>query len=169
MTIRERTEAIELTTLASWATRSTESKGRLRIEPADPVRTCFQKDRDRIIHSNAFRRLKHKTQVFLDPEEDHYRTRLTHSLEVAQISRTVARALRLNEDLTEAIALAHDLGHPPFGHEGEYALDAVLKEYVPSMHFRHFEQSLRVVDLLEKGGKGLNLTLEVRAGIVGHS
>ena len=169
MTIRERTEAIELTTLASWATRSTESKGRQRIEPADPVRTCFQKDRDRIIHSNAFRRLKHKTQVFLDPEEDHYRTRLTHSLEVAQISRTVARALRLNEDLTEAIALAHDLGHPPFGHEGEYALDAVLKEYVTDMHFRHFEQSLRVVDLLEKGGKGLNLTHEVRAGIVGHS
>ena len=169
MTIRERTEAIERSTLAPWATQSTSSAGRERHELLDSVRTCFQKDRDRIIHCNAFRRLKHKTQVFLDPEEDHYRTRLTHSLEVAQISRTVARALRLNEDLTEAIALAHDLGHPPFGHEGEVALDEVLKEYVPSMHFRHYEQGLRVVDVLEKSGRGLNLTQEVRAGIIGHS
>jgi dGTPase len=122
-----------------------------------------------VLHSKAFRRLKHKTQVFLDPEEDHYRTRLTHTLEVAQISRTVARALRLNEDLTEAIALAHDLGHPPFGHEGEEALDEVLKEYLPDESFRHYEQSLRVVDVLEKRGVGLNLTMETRAGILGHS
>src|SRR6184192_4437280 len=112
-----------------------------------PVRTAFQRDRDRILHSKAFRRLKHKTQVFIDPEEDHFRTRLTHTLEVAQIARTIARALRLNEDLTEAIALAHDLGHPPFGHAGEEALDAAYREFVPDAGFRHYEQSLRVVDL----------------------
>jgi dGTPase len=169
MTIRERTEQIEEEILSPFAARAKDSKGRLREEQPDPVRTAYQIDRDRVLHSKAFRRLKHKTQVFLDPEEDHYRTRLTHSLEVAQVSRTVARALRLNEDLTEAIALAHDLGHPPFGHEGEHALDTVLKEYLPDAHFRHYEQSLRVVDVLEKHGAGLNLTLETRSGIVGHS
>lgn len=169
MTIRERTEQLEMETLSPYATKSGQSKGRLRPEEPDPIRTAFQRDRDRVLHSKAFRRLKHKTQVFLDPEEDHYRTRLTHTLEVAQIARTVSRALRLNEDLTEAIALAHDLGHPPFGHEGEEALDEVLKEYLPDESFRHFEQSLRVVDVLEKKGKGLNLTFETRAGIVGHS
>ena len=169
MTIRERTEAQERETLSPFATRSAESKGRVRPEEPDPVRTAFQRDRDRVLHCKAFRRLKHKTQVFLDPEEDHYRTRLTHTLEVAQIARTIARALRLNEDLTEAIALAHDLGHPPFGHEGEDALDQVLREFVPGERFRHYEQSLRVVDVLEKGGQGLNLTHEVREGILGHS
>lgn len=169
MTIRERTEDLERQLLSPYAARSAESRGRLRPEPPDPIRTAFQRDRDRILHSKAFRRLKHKTQVFLDPEEDHYRTRLTHTLEVAQVARTVARALRLNEDLTEAIALAHDLGHPPFGHEGEGALDEVLREFVPDGAFRHFEQSLRVVDVLEKDGQGLNLTEEVRRGIVGHS
>jgi dGTPase len=141
----------------------------MREEPKCPVRTDFQRDRDRIIHSKSFRRLKHKTQVFIDPEEDHYRTRLTHTLEVAQIARTIARALRLNEDLTEAIALGHDLGHTPFGHAGEAALDAVYKEFVPGGGFRHSEQSLRVVDLLEKKGLGLNLTWEVRDGILHHS
>lgn len=169
MTIRERTEQQERDQLSPFATKSADSRGRLRPEDPDPVRTVFQRDRDRVLHSKAFRRLKHKTQVFLDPEEDHYRTRLTHTLEVAQISRTVARALRLNEDLAEAIALAHDLGHPPFGHEGEEALDEVVKEYAPRQRFRHFEQSLRVVDVLEKNGKGLNLTHEVRMGIVKHS
>jgi dGTPase len=169
MTIRERTEQLERDTLSPYATLSAESRGRPRQEEPDPIRTAFQRDRDRVLHSKAFRRLKHKTQVFLDPEEDHYRTRLTHTLEVAQISRTVARALRLNEDLTEAIALAHDLGHPPFGHEGEEALDEVLQEYLPDAAFRHYEQSLRVVDILEKGGQGLNLTFETRDGILGHS
>lgn len=169
MIIRERTEQLERDTLSPYATKSADSRGRLRPETADPVRTAFQRDRDRVLHSKAFRRLKHKTQVFLDPEEDHYRTRLTHTLEVAQISRTVARALRLNEDLTEAIALAHDLGHPPFGHEGEEALDDVLREFLPDEHFRHYEQSLRVVDVLEKNGEGLNLTHETRDGILGHS
>jgi len=169
MTIRERTEQQEREQLSPFATKSADSRGRQRPEEPDPVRTVFQRDRDRVLHSKAFRRLKHKTQVFLDPEEDHYRTRLTHTLEVAQISRTVARALRLNEDLAEAIALAHDLGHPPFGHEGEEALDDVVKEYAPNQRFRHFEQSLRVVDVLEKNGKGLNLTHEVRMGIVKHS
>ena len=124
------------------------SKGRSAGRP-DPVRTCFQRDRDRILHSKSFRRLKHKTQVSIDPEEDHFRTRLTHTLEVAQIARTIARALRLNEDLTEAIALAHDLGHPPFGHAGEEALNEVLQEFVPDMRFRHVEQSIRVVESLE--------------------
>jgi dGTPase len=168
-TIRERTEQLERETLSPYAAKAADSRGRARLEEPDPVRTAFQRDRDRVLHCKAFRRLKHKTQVFLDPEEDHYRTRLTHTLEVAQISRTVARALRLNEDLTEAIALAHDLGHPPFGHEGEEALDAVLQEFVPGERFRHYEQSLRVVDVLEKGGTGLNLTHETRAGIRGHS
>ncbi len=169
MTIRERTEALERENLSEFAAKSADSRGRMRSEEMDPIRTAFQRDRDRVLHCKAFRRLKHKTQVFLDPEEDHYRTRLTHTLEVAQIARTVARALRLNEDLTEAIALAHDLGHPPFGHEGEEALDEVLQEYVPDERFRHYEQSLRVVDVLEKGGQGLNLTYETREGILGHS
>lgn len=169
MTIRERLEQLEKQTLAAYAVKSADSRGRTVPEPPDPVRTAFQRDRDRIIHSKAFRRLKHKTQVFLDPEEDHYRTRLTHTLEVAQIARTLSRALRLNEDLTEAIALAHDLGHPPFGHTGEEALDEILRRYVPDMRFRHYEQSLRVVEVLEKDGQGLNLTFEVREGIAGHS
>jgi dGTPase len=169
MTIRERTEELEQATLSPYASKSAQSRGRIYPEEPDAIRTAFQRDRDRVLHSKSFRRLKHKTQVFLDPDEDHTRTRLTHTLEVAQVSRTVARALRLNEDLTEAIALAHDLGHPPFGHEGEEALDEVLREYLPDQHFRHFEQSLRVVDVLEKSGKGLNLTHETRDGILGHS
>jgi len=169
MTIRERLEQLEREILSPYALKSADSKGRAVPEPPDPVRTVFQRDRDRIVHCKAFRRLKHKTQVFLDPEEDHYRTRLTHTLEVAQIARTLSRALRLNEDLTEAIALAHDLGHPPFGHTGEEALDEILQRYVPHSRFRHYEQSLRVVDVLEKDGKGLNLTCEVREGIAGHS
>jgi dGTPase len=160
---RERTEEIERATLSDRATLSTSSKGREREEPQDPLRTCFQRDRDRIVHSKAFRRLKHKTQVFLAPEGDHYRVRLTHTLEVAQIARTAARALRVNEDLTEAIALGHDLGHTPFGHLGEQALTPFL-----GRPFRHNEQSLRVVDHLENDGKGLNLTWEVRDGIVNH-
>jgi dGTPase len=146
------------------AMKSAESRGREREEPPCEVRTCFQRDRDRILHSKAFRRLKHKTQVFLSPTGDHYRTRLTHTLEVAQIARTLARALRLNEDLTEAIALAHDLGHTPFGHAGE----EVLTRLVPG-GFNHFDQSLRVVDRLENEGRGLNLTYEVRDGIIKHS
>jgi dGTPase len=169
MTVRERLEQLEREILAPYATRSAESRGRPHPEPPDPVRTAFQRDRDRIVHCKAFRRLKHKTQVFLDPEEDHYRTRLTHTLEVAQIARTISRALRLNEDLTEAIALAHDLGHPPFGHTGEEALDETLQRYLPGTRFRHYEQSLRVVDVVENEGQGLNLTHEVREGIAGHS
>ena len=133
------------------------------------MRTAFQRDRDRIIHCKAFRRLTYKTQVFIAPEADHYRTRLTHTLEVAQIARTVARALRLNEDLTEAIALGHDLGHTPFGHAGEWALEAAYREFDPSAHFHHAEQSLRVVEVLERDGQGLNLTWEVRDGILNHS
>jgi len=167
--IREQHEELEKQILAPRAAKACESKGRLCVEPPCPVRTDYQRDRDRIIHSKSFRRLKHKTQVFIDPEEDHYRTRLTHTLEVAQISRTIARALRLNEDLTEAIALGHDLGHTPFGHAGEAALDEVYAEFVPGARFRHSEQSLRVVDVLEKKGTGLNLTFEVRDGIVHHS
>ena len=143
---------------------SAKSRGRLRPEPEDELRTCYQRDCDRILHSKAFRRLMHKTQVFLQPEGDHYRTRMTHTLEVARIARTITRALRLNEDLAEAIALGHDLGHTPFGHAGEVALtEAMGKE------FRHSVQSLRVVDELEKDGEGLNLTYEVRMGILGHS
>jgi len=141
-----------------------QSTGRARPEEPCPLRTDFQRDRDRIIHCNSFRRLKHKTQVFLMPKSEHYRTRLTHTLEVSQIARTIARALKLDEDLTEAIALGHDLGHTPFGHDGERALDAVFSE-----GFRHNEQSLRVVDMIEKDGRGLNLTAEVRDGILNHS
>jgi dGTPase len=164
MTIREQTEEIERKTLHPKACLSSESRGRLRPEKEGEIRTCFQRDRDRIIHSKSFRRLKHKTQVFLAPRGDHYRTRLTHVLEVSQIARTIARALRLNEDLTEAIALGHDLGHTPFGHAGE----DILREIHPG-GFDHYKQSLRVIDLLEKDGKGLNLTYEVRDGIVKHS
>jgi dGTPase len=164
MTIREQTEEIERKILHPKACLSSQSKGRLKPEKEGDIRTCFQRDRDRIIHSKAFRRLKHKTQVFLAPKGDHYRTRLTHTLEVSQIARTIARALRLNEDLTEAIALGHDLGHTPFGHAGE----EILREIYPG-GFKHYEQSLRVVDILERKGQGLNLTLEVRDGILKHS
>jgi len=150
--------------LSPHATKSKYSRGRLKPEEPCPVRTAFQRDRDRIIHSKAFRRLKHKTQVFIAPQGDHYVTRLTHTLEVAQIARTIARALNLNEDLTEAIALGHDLGHTPFGHVGEEVLNELYEH-----GFRHNEQSLRVVDLLENGGQGLNLTWEVRDGILNHS
>jgi len=143
------------------------SAGRVRPEPPDSVRNEFQRDRDRIIHAKAFRRLMHKTQVFISPDGDHFRTRLTHTLEMMQISRTIARALSLNEDLTEAIALGHDLGHTPFGHTGEEALSRVLAAH--GRTFRHNEHSLRVVDKLEKGGTGLNLTLEVRDGILNHT
>lgn len=162
MTVRERTEALELETLSPHAACAARSRGRARPETPCEIRTAFQRDRDRIIHSRAFRRLRGKTQVFLAPEGDHYRTRLTHTLEVAQIARTIAKALRLNEDLTEAVALAHDLGHTPFGHAGEHALD----EVAPG-GYRHNEQSLRVVDVLERPG-GLNLTWEVRDGIQNH-
>jgi dGTPase len=162
-TPRERTEQIERDTLAAGAVLAAESKGRERPERPDDLRTCFQRDRDRIVHAKAFRRLKHKTQVFLAPEGDHYRVRLTHTLDVSQIARTAARALRLNEDLTEAISLGHDLGHTPFGHLGEQALTPLLER-----PFRHSEQSLRVVDHLEKDGQGLNLTWEVRDGILHH-
>ncbi|HDT14431.1 MAG TPA: deoxyguanosinetriphosphate triphosphohydrolase, partial [Candidatus Aminicenantes bacterium] len=164
MTIREELERTEERTLSPRACLSSRSKGRLRPESQHVLRTDFQRDRDRIIHSKSFRRLKHKTQVFISPEGDHYRTRLTHTLEVSGIARTVARALRLNEDLVEAVALGHDLGHTPFGHAGE----AVLGELYPG-GFRHYEQSMRVVDILEKKGRGLNLTHEVRDGILKHS
>ena len=164
MDVRTRTEEIERLTLAPWATFSDASRGRQRPEEQDPIRPVFQRDRDRVLHCKAFRRLKQKTQVFLSPEGDLYRTRLTHTLEVSQIARTIARALRLNEDLTEAISLAHDLGHTPFGHAGEDALSQCLGK-----PFRHNEQSLRVVDILEKDGQGLNLTYEVRMGILGHT
>jgi len=163
-TPRERTEEIERQTLAPHATLAAESKGRERDEEQDALRTCFQRDRDRIVHSKSFRRLKHKTQVFLAPEGDHYRVRLTHTLEVSQIARTAARALRMNEDLAEAISLGHDLGHTPFGHLGEQALTPFL-----GRPFRHNEQSLRVVDYLEDEGRGLNLSWEVRDGIVNHT
>ena len=166
---REHQERLEDETLSLHAVRSSRTRGRATPEPLDPVRTEFQRDRDRILHSKAFRRLKHKTQVFIDPKEDHHRTRLTHTLEVSQIARTLARALRLNEDLAEAISLAHDLGHTPFGHGGEQALDEVLREYDPGGEFRHYDQSLRIVDVLERSGAGLNLTWEVRDGILGHS
>jgi dGTPase len=156
--MKELTYEIEEKYFSPYAMKSIDTK---EIAPC-PLRTDYQRDRDRIIHSKAFRRLKHKTQVFLSPEGDHYRTRLTHTLEVTQIARTVARALRLNEDLTEAIALGHDLGHTPFGHTGERTLKRL------SGHFEHNEQSLRVVDMLENGGQGLNLTFEVRDGIVNH-
>jgi dGTPase len=155
--------------LSPLAVRSYDTRGRAYDEEDEcRLRTPFQRDRDRLVHSKAFRRLKHKTQVFIDPKGDHYRTRLTHSLETAGISRTVARALRLNEDLTEAIALGHDLGHPPFGHTGEEVLDEILYERF-GRRFRHNEQSLRVVELLERDGRGLNLTAEVCDGILHHT
>ncbi|MFC1917363.1 deoxyguanosinetriphosphate triphosphohydrolase [Chloroflexota bacterium] len=163
LNIRQRTEAKE-ESLSPYATKSATSKGRRKPEELCPIRTAFQRDRDRIIHSKSFRRLKHKTQVFIAPLGDHYATRLTHTLEVAQIARTISRALNLNEDLTEAISLGHDLGHTPFGHVGE----DVLNELSPD-GFRHNEQSLRVVELLENDGRGLNLTWEVRDGILNHS
>lgn len=164
MQIRERTEQIERQTLGPGACLASASKGRARPEEECAIRTCFQRDIDRIIHSKAFRRLKHKTQVFLQPEGDHYRTRMTHTLEVARIARTIARGLRLNEDLTEAAAFGHDLGHTPFGHAGE----RVLNEILPG-GFEHNVQSLRVVEQLEKDGEGLNLTWEVRNGILCHT
>jgi len=163
MTVRERYEAEERVRLSPAAAFSDEAR-RDRESAACPYRTEYQRDRDRILHCKAFRRLKHKTQVFLSPEGDHYRTRLTHTLEVAQIARTVARALRLNEDLTEAIALGHDLGHTPFGHAGERALDRLMNG-----GFRHYEQSVRVVERLENDGAGLNLTVQTRNGIVTHT
>jgi dGTPase len=166
---REVTEQWELQWLSPHAAKSALSKGRKVPEPKCPIRTEFQRDRDRILHSKAFRRLMHKTQVFIAPRGDHYRTRLTHTLEVAQIARTICRALRLNEDLAEAIALGHDLGHPPFGHEGEEALDKAYRKYDPEACFRHYEQSLRVVEVLERDGQGLNLTYEVLDGIGYHS
>ncbi|NPA15349.1 MAG: deoxyguanosinetriphosphate triphosphohydrolase [Deferribacteres bacterium] len=162
--IRREWEEWEQQFLHPKAVKSAESRGRTKEEPECSIRTVFQRDRDRIIHSKSFRRLKHKTQVFLAPTGDHYRTRLTHTLEVSQIARTISRALRLNEDLTEAIALGHDLGHTPFGHAGEEVLNSLLKD-----GFSHAEQSLRVVDMLEKDGRGLNLTYEVRDGILKHS
>ena len=166
MTIREMLEQQEHESLSPKAAFSDASRGRPIPEaPADTdVRTCYQRDTDRIVHSKAFRRLMHKTQVFLRPEGDHYRTRMTHTLEVARIARTIARGLRLNEDLAEAIAMGHDLGHTPFGHAGEVALTQAMGK-----PFRHNEQSLRVVDILEKDGEGLNLTHEVRLGILGHT
>ena len=150
--------------VADWACR--ESAGRQRPEPPDGVRNPFQRDRDRIIHAKAFRRLMHKTQVFISPDGDHFRTRLTHTLEMMQVARTIARALELNEDLVEAVALGHDLGHTPFGHTGEEAMNRRLEPL--GYGFRHNEHSLRVVDVLERGGEGLNLTLEVRDGILNH-
>ncbi|MBI2264380.1 MAG: deoxyguanosinetriphosphate triphosphohydrolase [Armatimonadetes bacterium] len=168
MLIRERMEERERRILSPLAVKSAESRGREVPERECDVRTCFQRDRDRIMYSKAFRRLKHKTQVFISPEGDHYRTRLTHTLEVAQIARTTARALLLNEDLTEAIGFGHDLGHAPFGHAGEEALDEVIKEYAPDQGFKHHIQSLRVVEELEGAG-GLNPTWEVRDGISHHT
>jgi dGTPase len=164
MTIREELERRERATLAAAAAKSADSKGRVRAEPEDSIRPAFQRDRDRVIHTKAFRRLKHKTQVFFSPAGDHYRTRLTHTLEVSQIARTIAKVLNLHEELTEAIALGHDLGHTPFGHAGE----RVLSLLVPG-GFNHYEQSLRIVDVLENDRLGLNLTWEVRDGIARHS
>ena len=163
MTIREMAEQREVAYFSPYASLSSKSRGRDREEPPCDIRPVYQRDRDRILHSKAFRRLKHKTQVFLLPQGDHYRTRLTHTLEVAQTARTIARALRMNEDLAEAIALGHDLGHTPFGHAGEQALNEICP-----FGFAHFEQSVRVVELLEKNGKGLNLTWEVSDGIRNH-
>ena len=163
-TLREQLEEREREILAPQAAKSAASRGRLRAETEDDVRPAFQRDRDRIIHSKAFRRLKHKTQVFFAPTGDHYRTRLTHTLEVSQIARTIAKVLRLHEELTEAIALGHDLGHTPFGHAGERVIDRLMPG-----GFNHYVQSLRIVDLLENEGRGLNLTWEVRDGIAKHS
>ncbi len=162
--IREQQEQRERETLSQYACLAAGSRGRLRPEEECPVRTCFQRDVDRIVHSKSFRRLMHKTQVFLRPEGDHYRTRMTHTLEVTRIARTIACGLRLNEPLTEAVALGHDLGHTPFGHAGERLLASLMPG-----GFRHYEQSLRVVDVLEKDGAGLNLTHEVRDGILCHT
>ncbi len=162
--LREQREQLETYLIGPSGVLARDSRGRARPEAQDPIRTCFQRDVDRITHCKAFRRLKHKTQVFLRPEGDHYRTRLTHTLEVTRLARTAARALRLNEDLTEAIGLGHDLGHTPFGHAGERA----LREIMPG-GFHHYEQSLRVVDRLEKGGSGLNLCYETRMGILNHT
>jgi dGTPase len=164
MLIREYQEELEEKELSQFAQLSSKTRGRKRREKECPIRTAFQRDRDRIIHSNSFRQLKDKTQVFLIPHVEHLHTRLTHTIEVSQIARTIAKALRLNEDLTEAIALGHDLGHPPFGHAGEVALNAVCPG-----GFKHNEQSLRVVEFLEKDGEGLNLTIEVLDGILKHS
>jgi len=163
-TLREEREKLEHVMIGPYGVLAENSRGRLTPEEPCPVRTCFQRDVDRITHSKAFRRLKHKTQVFLQPEGDHYRTRLTHTLEVTRLARTAARALRLNEDLTEAIALGHDLGHTPFGHAGERALRDIM-----GGQFFHYEQSLRVVDKLEKSGEGLNLCFETRMGILNHT
>src|SRR2546425_6670646 len=162
--LRQQLEAREREILAPQAAKSANSRGRLRPEPEDDVRPAFQRDRDRIIHSKAFRRLKHKTQVFFAPTGDHYRTRLTHTVEVSQIGRTIAKVLRLHEELTEAITLGHDLGHTPFGHAGERIIDSLMPG-----GFNHYEQSLRIVDVLENEGRGLNLTWEVRDGIAKHS
>lgn len=162
--LREQLEAREREILAPQAAKSADSRGRLRREPEDDVRPAYQRDRDRIIHCKAFRRLKHKTQVFFAPTGDHYRTRLTHTLEVSQIARTIAKVLRLHEELTEAIALGHDLGHTPFGHAGERVIDSLMPG-----GFNHYEQSLRIVDVLENDGRGLNLSWEVRDGIAKHS
>ena len=164
MNPREEREQLELLLVGPYGVRAAETRGRERKETECEIRTCFQRDVDRITHCKSFRRLKHKTQVFLQPEGDHYRTRLTHTLEVSRLARTVSRALKLNEDLTEAIALGHDLGHTPFGHAGERALNRIHPG-----GFRHYEQSLRVVDLLESGGKGLNLCYETRMGILNHT
>lgn len=163
MNIRENLEQLEMKNLSPYAAHSRDSKGRLREEEPCDIRPVYQRDRDRILHSKSFRRMKDKTQVFLAPQGDHYRTRLTHTLEVSQNARTIAKALRLNEDLVEAIALGHDLGHTPFGHAGERALNGVCP-----YGFCHSQQSVRVVDLLEKSGVGLNLTAEVRDGILNH-
>jgi dGTPase len=161
--VRLRLEELEELTLSKFAARSRDASGRRWPQADDPLRTAYQRDRDRVIHSKAFRRLKHKTQVFIAPLGDHYRTRLTHTMEVMQVARTIARALRLNEDLTEAAALGHDLGHTPFGHAGEDAMGEILG------HFRHNEQSVRVVEYLEREGRGLNLAWQVRDGILKHS
>lgn len=163
MNIRETMEQWERDNLSPYASLSSETLGRDRQEDPCDIRPAYQRDRDRILHSKSFRRLKHKTQVFLAPEGDHYRTRLTHTLEVAQIARTIARALKMNESLTEAIALGHDLGHTPFGHAGEYILNQICED-----GFTHYEQSVRIVEVLEKKGAGLNLTKEVRDGILNH-
>ena len=164
MTIRENLEQWEKDYLSTYASLSVNSKGRLRPEEQCDIRPVFQRDRDRILHCKAFRRLKNKTQVFLTPKGDHYRTRMSHTLEVSQNARTIAKALRLNEDLVEAIALGHDLGHTPFGHSGEYILNKICED-----GFTHYEQSVRIVEVLEKDGRGLNLTWEVRNGIVTHT
>ncbi len=166
-TIRELQEEREHEVLSANAAFSDSTRGRAREEKECDLRPCYQRDRDRILYSKAFRRLSGKTQVFLAPEGDHYRTRLTHTLEVAQTARAISKSLRLNDDLTEAIALGHDLGHTPFGHAGERALNRIMGETC-NLHFKHFEQSIRVVDVIEKHGKGLNLTWEVRNGILNH-